>query len=85
MKKTNITVTIRYKIPPLLLLWPFFIQRGGRGSRKCRLEAEIFGIFSIEVAPKETKPEQVWSSWANDEHIFAATMSYVTIMPRPWF
>ena len=58
MKKTNITVTIRYKIPPLLPLWPFFVQRGGRGSRKCRLEAEIFGIFSIEVAPKEGKGQK---------------------------
>ena len=27
-------------------------MRGGRGSRKFRPEAEILGIFSIEVAPK---------------------------------
>ena len=26
-------------------------QRGGRGSRKFQPEAEILGIFSIEVAP----------------------------------
>ena len=32
------------------MVGPFF-KEGGRGSRKFRPEAEIFWIFSIEVAP----------------------------------
>ena len=28
-----------------------FLEEGKNGSRKFRHEAEIFGIFSIEVAP----------------------------------
>ena len=49
LKKTNFTITIRYKIPSFSSVGPFFEE--GRGSRKFRPEAEILGIFSIEVAP----------------------------------
>ena len=34
-----------------LLVGPFFEEDGGEGSRKFRQEAEILGIFSIEVTP----------------------------------
>ena len=37
-----------------LSVGPYF-EEGGRGSRKFWPEAEILGIFSIEVAPKELK------------------------------
>ena len=47
---TNFIITIRYEIPTFSSVGPFFAE-GGRGSRKFRPEAEIFGIFSIEVAP----------------------------------
>ena len=47
----NCTTSIRYEISTFSSVWPFF-EEGGRGSRKFRPEAEIFGIFSIEVAPK---------------------------------
>ena len=50
LKKTNFTITLRYKIPSFSSVGPFFEE--GRGSRKFRPEAEILGIFSIEVAPK---------------------------------
>ena len=33
-----------------LSVGPFF-EEGGEGSRKFQPEAEIFGIYSIEVAP----------------------------------
>ena len=49
-KKPNFIITIRYKIPTFVSVGPFF-EEGGRGSRKFRREAEILGIFSIEVAP----------------------------------
>ena len=48
-KKPNFRITIRYEIPTFSSVGPFF--EGGEGSRKFRPEAEIFGIFSIEVAP----------------------------------
>ena len=51
MKKPNFISTIRYEIPTFLSVGPFF-EEGGRGSIKFRPEAEIFRIFSIEVAPK---------------------------------
>ena len=51
MKKPNFTITIRYEIPTFSSVEPFF-EEGGRGSRKVRPETELFGIFSIEVAPK---------------------------------
>ena len=50
-KKPNFIITIRYEIPTFSSVGPFF-KEGGRGSRKFRQEAEIFEIFSIEVAPK---------------------------------
>ena len=50
MKKKFI-ITIRYEIPMFSSVGPFF-EEGGRGSRKFRPEAEIFGIFSIEVVTK---------------------------------
>ena len=50
LKKTNFIITIRYEIPTFSLVGPFYEE--GEGSRKFRPEAEIFGIFSIEVAPK---------------------------------
>ena len=50
MEKPNFIITIRYEIPTFSSVGPFF-KEGGRGSRKLRPEAEIFGIFSIEVAP----------------------------------
>ena len=50
-EKPNFIITIRYKIPTFSLIGPFF-EEGGRGSRKFWQEAEILGIFSIEVAPK---------------------------------
>ena len=44
---------------------PFF-EEGGRGSKKFRPKAEIFGIFSIEVAPNihlnPFKAIVLWSS-----------------------
>ena len=43
-------ITIMYEIPTFSLVGTFF-KEGGRGSRKFRPEAEILGIFSIEVAP----------------------------------
>ena len=49
LKKTNFIITIIYEIPSFSSVGPFFEE--GRGSRKFRPEAEIFGIFSIEVAP----------------------------------
>ena len=48
LKKLNFIITIRYKIPTFLSVKLFFEE--GEGSRKFRPEAEIFGIFSIEVA-----------------------------------
>ena len=51
LKKPNFTITIRYEIPTFSSVEPFF-EEGGRGSRKVRPETELFGIFSIEVAPK---------------------------------
>ena len=51
LKKPNFIITIRYEIPTFSSVGPFF-EEGGRGSRKFRPEAEILGIFSIEVAPK---------------------------------
>ena len=51
-KKTNFIITIRSEIPTFSSVGPFF-EEGGRGSRKFWPEAEIFGIFSIEVAPYE--------------------------------
>ena len=51
-KKLNFIITIRYEIPTFSSVGPFF-KEGGRGSRKFRPEAEILGIFSIEVAPKD--------------------------------
>ena len=53
MKKPNFIITIRYEIPTFSSVGPFF-EEGGEGSRKFRPEAEILGIFSIEVAPKTT-------------------------------
>ena len=50
-KKPNFIITIRYEIQTFSSVGPFF-EKGGRGSRKFWPEAEIFGIFSIEVAPK---------------------------------
>ena len=50
LKKLNFIIPIRYEIPTFSLVGPFF-EEGGRGSRKFRPEAEILGIFSIEVAP----------------------------------
>ena len=50
MKKQNFIITIRYEIPTFSSVGPYF-KEGGRGSRKFLPEAEIFGIFSIEVAP----------------------------------
>ena len=41
----NFRNTIRYKVSGA------FFRGGGRGSRKFWPEAEILGIFSIEVAP----------------------------------
>ena len=52
-KKTNFMITIRYKIPKFLLVGTFF-EEGGRGYIKFWLEAEILGIFLIEVAPNLT-------------------------------
>ena len=49
--KKQTLFTIRYEIPTFSSVGPFF-EEGGRGSRKFRPEAEILGIFSIEVAPK---------------------------------
>ena len=47
---------------------PFF-KEGGRGSRKFRPEAEIFGIFSIEVAPKKlTMREKIKETILRLEH-----------------
>ena len=51
LKKPNFIITIRYEIPTFSSVGPFF-EEGGEGSRKFRPEAEIFGIFSIEVATK---------------------------------
>ena len=51
LKKPNFIITIRYKIPTFSSVGPFY-EEGGRGSRKFRPEAEILGIFSMEVAPK---------------------------------
>ena len=51
-EKPNFIITIRYEIPTFSSVGPFFEEGGGRGSRKFRPEAEILGIFSIEVAPK---------------------------------
>ena len=48
--KPNFIITIRYEIPTFPSVGPFF-EEGGEGSRKFRPEAEILGIFSIEVAP----------------------------------
>ena len=48
-KKPNFIITIRYEILTFSTVGPFFEE--GRGSRKFRPEAEILGIFSIEVAP----------------------------------
>ena len=53
MKKPNFINTISYEIPTFASVGPFF-QEGGRGSIKFRPEAEIFRIFSIEVAPNDT-------------------------------
>ena len=50
MKKTNFIITFRYEIPTFSSVGPYF-EEGGRGSRKFWPEAEIFRIFSIEVAP----------------------------------
>ena len=50
MKKPNFIITIRYEIPTFSSVEPFF-KEGRRGSIKFRPEAEIFGTFSIEVAP----------------------------------
>ena len=44
LKKTNFTITIRYKIPSFSSEGPF----SKRGVGKFRPEAEILGIFSIE-------------------------------------
>ena len=49
-KKPNFIITIRYEIPTFSSVGSFF-EEEGRGSRKFQPEAEIFGIFSIEVAP----------------------------------
>ena len=49
ISKKNFLITIRYEILMLSLVGPFFKE--GRGSRKFWPEAEIFGIFSIEVTP----------------------------------
>ena len=49
-EKPNFIITIRYEILTFSSVGPFF-EGGGRGSRKFRPEAEILGIFSIEVAP----------------------------------
>ena len=48
--KKPFVITIRYKIPTFSSVVPFF-DEGGRGTRKF-WQAEILGIFSIEVAPK---------------------------------
>ena len=50
MKMLNFIITIRYEILTFSSVGPFF-EEGGRGSRKFWPEAEILGIFSIEVAP----------------------------------
>ena len=50
LKEPNFIITIKYEIPTLSSVGPFF-EEGGEGSRKFRPEAEIFWIFSIEVAP----------------------------------
>ena len=53
-EKPNFIITIRYEILTFLSVGPSF-KEGGRGSRKFWPEAEILGIFSIEVAPKLMK------------------------------
>ena len=59
LKKPNFTITIRYEIPTFSSVEPFF-EEGGRGSRKVRPETELFGIFSIEVAPYIICPEIIY-------------------------
>ena len=49
-KEPNFIITIRYKIPTFSSVGPF-LEGGLRGSRKFRPDAEILGIFSIEVTP----------------------------------
>ena len=41
-----------------------FLEEGKNGSRKFRHEAEIFGIFSIEVAPISNCYSLIYSSLA---------------------
>ena len=48
-------ITIRYEIQMFSSVRPFFEEGGG----KFRPEAEILGIFSIEVAPKVGGGKQV--------------------------
>ena len=59
LKKPNFIITIRYD--------KALFRRGGSGSWKFQPEAEIFGIFSIEVAPNihlnPFKAIVLWSSW----------------------
>ena len=50
LNKLNFIITIRYEIPTFSSVGPFF-EEGGEGSIKFWPEAEILGIFSIEVAP----------------------------------
>ena len=54
-------INIMYEMPTFSSVWPFF-EEGGRGSRKFRPEAEIFGTFSIEVAPKNVESILNWFS-----------------------
>ena len=46
----NFVITIRYEIPTFSSVWPFL--KRGRGSKKIWPEAEILGIFSMDLAPK---------------------------------
>ena len=50
-------IIIGYKILTFFWKGPFS-KRGGRGLENFRPEAEIFGIFSIEVAPYLGKSQQ---------------------------
>ena len=49
-KKTNLIINIRYEIPKFLPMGSVF-KEGGEESKIFCSEAEIFGIFSVEVAP----------------------------------
>ena len=65
LKKPNFIITIRYEIPTFSSVGPFF-EEGGRGSRKFRPEAEILGIFSIEVTPYMFECSSLVLGWPKD-------------------